>query len=424
MSIKNILSGKSILFILLFQFSYIIPVFSCSTPVFRYALERWPAFIYSVEVIHNGNLNDEQKQALELLLNISSGNVNTNLKVVEIPVTAEHNITKEELPLIRLFYPVENNNPGVLWQGKLTIENVNKIIDSPARREIVHRIQKGDAVVWILLESTDEYQSDLASQTLTDELKVLSKELKLASSATDASGKPLDINIVNNGVHFSMLKISRDDPAEEIFIKMLLGTEPDLPFIKFPLAFPVFGRGRVLFALVGRGIKEKLIKETCNSVIGWCSCTIKEDNPGSDLLFSADWEKAVGDSSWIQAEEIPEISGLSEFIVPEKEEVAESPVENELIKEEIDTKSEKFEDESIEPKIEKDLANKSPNQVEKIRKDKEIELSDTQNETFELNFENDKTTFSNLTRNILLIFLFLIILVSTLSFLLKRKADK
>ncbi len=424
MSIKNILPGKSILFILLFQFSYTIPALSCSTPVFRYALERWPAFLYSVEVIHNGNLNDEQKQTLKLLKQTSLGNIKTNLRIVETIATEKHNISEDKLPIIRLFYPVENNNPGVLWQGKLTGENVNRIIDSPARREIVRRIQKGDAVAWILLESADEYQNDLASQTLSDELKVLSEELKLASTATDANGNPLDINIVNSGVHFSMLKISRDDPAEEIFIKMLLGTEPDLPFIKSPLAFPVFGRGRVLFALVGRGIKEKLIKETCNSVIGWCSCTIKEDNPGSDLLFSADWEKAVGDSSWIQAEEIPEISGLTEFIVPEKEEVAESAVENELIKEEIDTKSEEFEDESIEPIIEKTLSNESPNQVEKIKKIEEIERTDTQNETLLTTSETDKTTFNNLTRNILLVFLFLIILVPTLSFLLKRKANK
>ncbi len=76
MSIKNILSGKLILFILLFQFSYIIPALSCSTPVFRYALERWPSFLYTVEVIHNGNLNEEQKQILKLLKETSLGNIN------------------------------------------------------------------------------------------------------------------------------------------------------------------------------------------------------------------------------------------------------------------------------------------------------------------------------------------------------------
>ena len=82
-----------------------------------------------------------------------------------------------------------------------------------------------------------------------------------------------------------MVKLSRTDPAEEIFVKMLLGTESDLASYHTPLAFPVFGRGRALYALVGKGIKRKLIKSTCNTIIGWCSCTIKEDNPGTDLLF-------------------------------------------------------------------------------------------------------------------------------------------
>ena len=424
MSIKNILSGKSILFILIFQFISIIPALSCSTPVFRYALERWLAFNYTVEVIHNGNLNDEQKQALELLLKISAGNLNTNLKVVETSVTAKHNVSEEELPLIRLFYPVETNNHEVLWQGKLTTENINKIIDSPARREIVRRIQKGDAVAWILLESTDEYKNDLAAKTLSDELTVLSKDLKLASTATDADGVPLDINIVNRGVHFSMLKISRDDPSEEIFIKMLLGTEPDLPFIKSPLAFPVFGRGRVLFALVGKGIKEKLIKETCNSVIGWCSCTIKEDNPGSDLLLTADWEKVVGDSSWIQPEEIPEISGLTEFLTPEKEIVSESLVENEGIDEKNETKLEEPKKEIKDVSGEKTSNNNLSSGVDVKEEVKEIELPEAQDEVLLMNQETEKTTFSNLIRNILLVFIFLIILVLTLSFLLKRKANK
>ncbi len=397
---------------------------SCSTPVFRYALERWPAFLYTVEVIHGGNLNDEQNHALDLLKLTSVGNLKTNLKVIETTVTGKHNIPEEELPLIRLFYPVENNNPGVLWQGALTKENVNKIIDSPARREIVRRIQKGDAVTWILLESTDKYQNEVASRILNDELKLLSDELKLSSTATDATGNSLDIKVVNSGVHFSMLKVSRSDPDEEIFIKMLLGTEPDLPYIKSPLAFPVFGRGRVLYALVGKGIKQKLIETACSSVIGWCSCTIKEDNPGSDLLFSADWEKAVGDSSWIQKEEIPEISGLTEFIFTEKEIVAESADENEITNKEIYSKSEGPKKEIIDIAIEKTSVKVLSSQAEKMKEVKGIELSETQNEALLTTSETDKTSFNLLTRNILLVILFLIILVTTLSFLLKRKANK
>ncbi|MBI9063510.1 MAG: hypothetical protein JEZ14_16125 [Marinilabiliaceae bacterium] len=259
-----------------------------------------------------------------MLKDSSEGKEKANMRIIETSNTGNDNTPVGPLPLIRLYYPTEYKNHEVLWQGPLTMENVNRIINSPARREIVRRIQKGDAITWIFLPGENKDRNEVASKNLDVSLNKLSAELRLSTSATDASGEPLDINTLNQGVHFSMLTISRDDPEEEIFIRMLLGIEADLPFVKSPLAFPVFGRGRVLYALVGKGIKYKMIETTCNSMIGWCSCTVKEDNPGSDLLFSADWNKAIGDSSWIQEQELPEITGISAFAPTETEEQKDS----------------------------------------------------------------------------------------------------
>ncbi len=41
--------------------------FACSTPVFRYALERWPADPYEIVVTHRGALEGEAKQASDAL---------------------------------------------------------------------------------------------------------------------------------------------------------------------------------------------------------------------------------------------------------------------------------------------------------------------------------------------------------------------
>ena len=314
MKIKNITTGtRIILFIMFFQYICLAPVLSCTTPVFRYALERWPAYLYTVEVVHNGNLNDAQKRALSYLKSSSLTGIKTNLRVVEISDTKNEKIRKEELPVIRLFYPEEFNRHGLVWQGTLSNKNVRKLLDSPARRKAVHQIQKGDAVVWFFLDSGKKTEDNKLAGLLEKQLNQLSDELKLSSFATDVSGKPLDINISNNSVKFSMVRVSNTNPEEEVFVKMLLGTEPDLASFHTPLAFPVFGRGRVLYALAGKGINHKLIKTACNAIIGWCSCTIKEDNPGTDLLFMADWEKAIGDTSWIH-EEKPYITGLSGFV--------------------------------------------------------------------------------------------------------------
>ena len=50
-------------------------------------------------------------------------------------------------------FPKALKIPGLVWQGALTIENAKKIIDSPSRKQVVENIRKGDAAVWLFLES-------------------------------------------------------------------------------------------------------------------------------------------------------------------------------------------------------------------------------------------------------------------------------
>ena len=414
MKLINITTGTRIIFLILFLHNIcFIPVLSCTTPVFRYALERWPAYLYTVEVVHTGNLNDAQKRALNYLKASSVTGIKANLKVVEISDTKNEKIRKEELPMIRLFYPKEHNRHGLVWQGALSNENVRKLVDSPARRKAVQQIQTGDAVVWFFLDSGKKSEDNKLAELLKDQLDQLSGELKLSSFATDASGKPLDIIIPNNKVKFSMVRVSNTNPAEEIFIKMLLGTEPDLASFHAPLAFPVFGRGRVLYALAGKGIRHELIKTTCNAIIGWCSCIIKEENPGTDLLFMADWEKAIGDTSWIQ-EEIPEITGLSGFIPSgNKKEVAEV--------------IEKEEGKEIEPEVKETTGkNNTDTVIGQIVMDNDVEEPEEpviDKEMVMNSDEQDKSAIGPLWRNILIVVVLLVITVPTVSYIIRRKSN-
>jgi len=415
MKLINITTGTRIIFLILFlQYICFTPVLSCTTPVFRYALERWPAYLYTVEVVHSGNLNDAQKRALNYLKASSVTGIKANLKVVEISDTKNEKIRKDELPVIRLFYPKEHNRQGLVWQGALSNENVRKLVDSPVRRKAIHQIQKGDAVVWFFLDSGKKSEDNKLAELLKEQLNQLSDELKLSSFATDASGKPIDVIIPNNKVKFSMVRVSNTNPAEEIFVKMLLGTEPDLASFHAPLAFPVFGRGRVLYALAGKGIRPELIKTACNAIIGWCSCTIKEENPGTDLLLMADWEKAIGDTSWIQ-EEIPEITGLSGFIPSgNKKEVAEviGKEEGKEIEPEAKETTGKNNTDTVIGQI---VVDNDVEEPEEPVKDKGIVInSDGQ----------DKSAIGPLWRNILIVVVLLVIAVPTVFYILKRKANK
>ncbi|MHC4505258.1 MAG: hypothetical protein ACYTFI_18295, partial [Planctomycetota bacterium] len=117
---------------------------------------------------------------------------------------------------------------------------------------------------------------------------------------------------------FSTLNLSRKDPREQLLVKMLTGTEKDLKdFAAEPMAFPVFGRGRALWALVGKGINEDNIAETCIFLVGPCSCQVKARNPGVDLLLTVDWES--GEVEPLVAEvPLPPLQSLSGLAAAEK----------------------------------------------------------------------------------------------------------
>lgn len=115
-------------------------------------------------------------------------------------------------------------------------------------------------------------------------------------------------------VGFSILPLSRTDPAESVFVDMLVHTEPDLTdYASEPMVFPIFGRGIALYALAGKGINENNIIESCSFLVGPCSCDAKALNPGTDLLIPADWD-AVLQGSAIRMIDPPPLVGMATLI--------------------------------------------------------------------------------------------------------------
>ena len=115
-------------------------------------------------------------------------------------------------------------------------------------------------------------------------------------------------------IDFPIVRLSRNDPAERTLMEILVHSEPDLTeYSGEPMAFPVYGRGRALYALVGAGITPKNIEKACRFLIGACSCEVKALNPGVDLLIAADWTKAITES-WIPKDDIPPLTGISSLV--------------------------------------------------------------------------------------------------------------
>ena len=309
-----------ILFIICSLFS-VAPLFPCNVPVFRYALERWTAAPYRLMIFYKGQLSTEHSSLLKGLEHLSfQGDSTLNLvtRYMDLNKSGENPLQGRDenltYPLMMLFYPEETGIPYPLWLGELTESNIELLKASPARKEIADMLISGETAVFLFLESGNPELDQKYYQILNQELTILSTQLRIPTSAVDINGNALEINDFQQvDLNFPIIKVSRKNPAEQLFISILLGTESDLSDYQVPLVFPVFGQGRSLYALVGSGINKNTIEKACQALVNWCSCEIKALHQGVDLLFLAEWSQGTGES-WIKAEELPPLTGLSGFI--------------------------------------------------------------------------------------------------------------
>ena len=260
---------------------------TCNIPVFRYALERWPAAPYDVVVFHRGPLTDEGKAVLTALRQAGANLEVDRLDVAEaLPPRRKALLerTKLDAPCIVALYP---GSELVAWSGPLTAEAAGRLTDSPARREIARRLLGGDSAVWLQLDSGDAGADAAAAKTLEAELKKLEQTLKLPAHAADDPPLLSDAPV---RIAFSVARLPKADAAEAALIAMLRNSDTGLDG---PVVFPIFGRGRALWAMTGKGLTPANIAEAAGFLVGACSCEAKEQNPGVDLLFAADWEAGL-----------------------------------------------------------------------------------------------------------------------------------
>jgi hypothetical protein len=312
--VANLLAGCAILLL------GAAPAAACNIPVFRYALEKWNADAYEVIVLHRGPLGPEEKALVNRLAKIAEADppaVNITLEQLDLAEQPEDQVREllaklpgVELPALLVRYPAIARLNEPAWAGRLNADTVNNLFDSPARRELVRRLVHGDSAVWVLLESGDRNKDDAAAALLQAQLRKLEKGLKLPELTDDPEDK-----LSGNGpplrLSFSHLPLARTDPAEAALVRLLLHSEPDLAAAPGPMIFPVFGRGRALYALAGSGITADNIAEAAAFLIGPCTCKVKEQNPGVDLLFSANWEALLAGHRLFKEKAAPPLASLA-----------------------------------------------------------------------------------------------------------------
>ncbi|MDX1285346.1 MAG: hypothetical protein R3182_10045, partial [Draconibacterium sp.] len=88
----------------------------------------------------------------------------------------------------------------------------------------------------------------------------------------------------------TVLPLDRKNLEESSFVSMLLNVEDDLKEINEPMLFGIFGKFRALEPLLAKGISEENINLLINFLTADCSCLIKDDLPGVNILYKGSWE--------------------------------------------------------------------------------------------------------------------------------------
>jgi len=247
---------------------------ACTVPVFRYALDRWPADPYRLEA-PAGWMEGKAGAGLRKFLD-------ENRTELEVLPLAEAGASA------RLLMPEDG---PVVWSGTLD-ENATALLESPVRRELARRLLAGESMVWVMVSSGDDHADRKFEGILNARLEYLQGVAAIPEQdptdpeSTLGPGPGLRVG-------FSFMKINRDDPEEQVFLRMLAGPQGELLEKEEPFGGVVFGRGRVLGAWPAGELNEEGIDEVSLFLLGACSCRVKFQNPGWDLGIALDWDEAL-----------------------------------------------------------------------------------------------------------------------------------
>jgi hypothetical protein len=265
------------------------PAQACTIPVFRYAFERWDLSPYELVVFHRDALSKDAHAAIGSVpshANLVVTTVDLNGKVSPaLRKLWERQGAAATLPHVVLRRPGAGSKAA--WSGPLEAASLRRLIDSPARRNIVKALSQGDAGVFVVLLSGDRAADAAVTALVRRELDKLEKLVKLPEQRGDGPRIKLALPLK---VGFTVLPLKRDEPGEDALVQLLLTSENDLPRVSGPIVFAVFGRGRLLNGMYGKDLDNgNLLYEVVSFLCGECSCQVKELNPGIDLPIAADW---------------------------------------------------------------------------------------------------------------------------------------
>ena len=277
---------------------------ACNIPVFRYALERWTPDICEILIFTSDPLNAEDEtfvRNLERQSITASGPANSRVVRAELssltPDLKDVWQSLQQTPNLKPPYVVIRSRHGKErivnhWSGPLKETTSVPILKSPIRKQLAQRLQKGDSVVWLVLKPAQVDAKDSAAtaaclKLLKEQCAALPAQLELPEGiGLQGSELYSEVPLL---LQFSVLELDRADPKEQYLVRQLAGFQKQAFDAGEPLVVPVFGRGRALEVIPASQLNADLIHDLTQFLCGACSCQVKEQNPGFDLLISTSW---------------------------------------------------------------------------------------------------------------------------------------
>lgn len=282
---------------------------ACNIPVFRYALERWTPDSSEIILFTDGPPDGAAAAFLNNLQKLSvtqQGLANTTVIPADIRQLTDPNLqglwqqlhsgAQAQTPWVVVRSQHGRGKIVNHWSSSLQDATKTSLADSPLRQELAKRLQNGDAVVWLVL--TPPKQTTADNPALTNCLQLLKtqcQQLPTQLELPDGVGLPGSelYSEVPLLLQFSVLQLAAENPAEQYLVRQLAGFQQQAFDSGEPLVIPVFGRGRALEVIPASKLSAELVHDLTQFLCGACSCQVKEQNPGFDLLISADWNTAL-----------------------------------------------------------------------------------------------------------------------------------
>lgn len=308
---------------------------ACETPVYRYAMYRWTPLPYEAYYFHRGQVPKADQEVHQLLGEAGKDGVAANVLIT--PVNLDRKDALDPLPEpVKKIWQAQSGKPlpryvvltpwgDELFTGQIDQAAARELTDSPLRTQIGKLFDQGCGIVLLILEgdkSEDNARMEAEARKVMDTAAAGKLFVELADepsvppaqassggtgktnsqSAGNADRSPgaADSGSASNepggarGVlKLELLKLQRSKTAESSLLKILRAMTPDSEKQKppcEPMLFAIYGRGRVMPPGIGKEVTAESLSNLLRFLGDRCSCTIKDQNPGLDLLMRWNWE--------------------------------------------------------------------------------------------------------------------------------------